>query len=364
MPRLPAILGRLFAALIAAAVIYRCIRLHDRVGTWELAAIRAFPLIVLGLLAAIGSLLAGSAWPVRTGNTECCASCGHTWVPDDHILINHCQECGAAWRWFDGRATGQLRSRPLLLALGLILIAATPAAIIADGVGAISLRSARPRWMLLKSLQSSPSAEAFSDFLALRPTAQADPALREEIASAIIQRYTANIEVPSEFIGWMNRAAAAGSLSPATIDRWLDESLELRLDVPAIAQINQSIPTTITARFRGDWSLAADVPLLVLGGFTIEPDDFKPPSPAYTINCSTIPSWQNISTASLQAPSAPTTMTVTYRAWLILGDPRSSVQFDTLGSPIAPGASLARPLTWTRTIEIIDDATPPKPSSP
>ena len=47
MQRLPAILGRLFAALIAAAVIYRCIRLHDRVGTWELAAIRAFPLIVL-----------------------------------------------------------------------------------------------------------------------------------------------------------------------------------------------------------------------------------------------------------------------------------------------------------------------------
>lgn len=355
MFRTPKILGRVAAVAILLFAGQWSFEQYSRIGSWDLAFLKTFPIIVLAILSAAGAVCVGFGWPARSGNEECCASCGHAWVPDDHMLLNHCQECGACWRWFDGRTAGSVQSRPGIVALGIVLLACTPMAIVAEGTGAFSLLNAKPRWMLLKSVQSALPRDAIQDWRVLRTQAQSDPALRQDLADAITQRRARSLALPAEFTNWMHNGVVTATLPKDAIERWLGQMLEFRVDVAALAQAEDIIPFTVTAKFLGGWEGVADVPQVVIGGFSIGDD----PTPAYVspypIPGSSLTSWTKVSSGELAAPKDSGPVKVAFRGWLIIGQPVNTVAFDASGAPIAPPGSIVREYTWTRTVEVFDD---------
>ncbi len=359
-PPAPLLLSRLAATGVLCFTIVWFLDLHNRAGSWEVAILKAFPGLVLAAISTAGLVLIGKGWPTRTGQGESCAACGHAWVPDDHILLNHCQECGACWRWFGGRVPGSTKASPRMIALGLSLLALAPAAITADTMGTFSILSARPRWMLLKTIQSAHPIDAVADWKVLQSQSQSDPSITAEIAQAILQRRMRFPALPAEFTIWMHEGVVQGTLPLNLVDQWLASMVEFKVDVPAITTVNAPIPYTVTARFLGGWEGVADVPQIALSGFTVGDDAaFHNQSP-YPIPAATLNTWSTLSGATLQAPASTGPLTVTFHAWLVIGRPVNRIEFDAKGTPLAPDAAVLHEFTWTKTLDVVAES-PPSP---
>lgn len=353
LPRIPLLVGRLASIAVIAAVFPWLMAEYDRTANLELVLLEAFPALIIAGIAAAGCLLVGEGWPARVGRTEHCASCGHPWVPEDHILLNHCQECGACWRWFGGRVVGAPHFRPWLLVAGASLLLLVPGVLVAESVGAFSALSQRSSKLLLRSVETGLSAHAVRDLELLIDRAAGDPSLNSRIATAVLNRRAANGSLPHELTAWMNSSIAGSVLTAADTDRWYSEMIEFRVDLPAIVTAGEDAPYIIAARFKGGWEDVADVPQIALGGFIVGEGAAPVARSPYVTPAQSLVGWQELDSGRLTAPDDPGIVTVTWRAWLIIGRPLQTVTFDVEGRPDVPPGATLREYVWTRPMEVV-----------
>jgi hypothetical protein len=355
---LPRVLGASFAAVIGIITLWYCYIQTVRAGSWDLAFLNAFPALVLGIIAAIGAWLVGRGWPIHVGTGESCASCGHQWVHEEDILLNHCQECGAPWRWFNGRVTGRRISKPLYIVVGTVLLSLVPSAFVLDKVGAFAAFQKRSHFLMLKAVQTSQYGDAMADFDRLVIMGMADPALQIELAEAILRRRADGRQLPTEFITWMHRGVQAGSLPQNLIDSWIDGMLGLQIEMSGAGEVGTPTPYSIMGKFMDGWGGVADVPQIVLGGFTI--DDAKPAlDRTYNVlPASSLRGWTMMRDSAVPAFDEPGVHTVKISVWLFFGAPMSTVQFDQNERPQVPTATAMREFVWETKLEVFAKDSP------
>ncbi len=357
MSRIPKALGWLIATFIAASAYFWIEEEFVRWGSWQLTLLHTLGGLISALLAACGCVLIGAGWPVRSGSGQHCAACGHAWVPEDHILFNHCQECGAPWRWFDGRVVGEVRKNPGMLATGAVLLALPLAAVLAESLDLALWTPARPRWAMLKSVQTARPSDAVDDWRAIRYQARGDPAAERELALAIIERRAAHRAMPPEFTNWMHTRVQTGSLPASVADRWFNEMFEMRVEAPAIIEAGKSFNVIAVGRLTGGWEGVADVPEVWVGGMRIGEDPRQQMRGRFAIPEDELHGWRTLASGQVEAPTKPGPLTLTFRAWLIIGPPTMRTEFGPDDAPIAPGSQICREFRWSRTLEVL----PPPP---
>lgn len=358
MVPLPRVLGASSAAVIAVITLWWCYDQCVRAGSWDLAFLNAFPTLVLGAIAAIGAWLVGHGWPMQVGSGESCASCGHQWVPEDDILLNHCQECGAPWRWFNGRVTGRRIAKPLHMLIGAVLLALVPSAVILDKVGAFAAFQKRSHFLMLKAVQTSQYGDAMADFDRLVAMGIADPALQIELAEAILRRRTDGRQLPTEFIAWMHHGVEAGSLPQNLIDSWLDDMLNIRVEMSGAGEVGTPTPCIVMSKFMEGWGGVADVPQVVATGLEIDGAGTTAGKSYNVVPASSLRGWTILQNTQVPAFDAPGVHVVRLRVWLFFGAPMSTVQLDANGRPRVPTASAVREFVWERQLEIFDKDSP------
>lgn len=348
----PRVLGTALATVAIIITAWWCRTQAIRAGSWDLAFLNAFPSAALGTLTAAGFWLIGRGWPVRIGEGESCAACGHQWVPEDDVMLNHCQECGAPWRWFGGRVRGHAASRPLQVWAGVLMLALVPAAITLDRLGAFAAFQRRSHVVMLRAVQSSQYAAAVDDFHRLQFLGVNDPAILVELAQAILRRREDGRVIPTEFIAWMHRGAVTGSLPQPVIDAWLGGMLDVDFDLAGVADAGSQISLKIIGTFANDWGGVADVPQIVMGPVTLEDGSTLAPAAANVVPAANLRGPTMLRDLELPAPSSPGAHTVRTKIWLFFGAPIAEVRFDVQQRPMLPAASLLYEFAWEGRVEI------------
>jgi hypothetical protein len=355
---IPRVLGTAAAGVIGLITLWYCYEQSVRAGSWDLAFLNAFPALVLGAIAAIGAWLVGRGWLIHVGTGESCASCGHQWVPEDDILLNHCQECGAPWRWFNGRVTGHRISKPLYMLVGAVLLALVPSAVVLDRIGTFAAFQKRSHFLMLKAVQTSQYADALADFDRLVVMGLADPALDIELAEAILRRRADGRPLPTEFIAWMHHGVEAGSLPQNLIDSWLGDMLNIRVEMSGAGEVGTPTPCIIMSRFMEGWGGVADVPQVVVTELEIDGARAVPGRTYNVIPASSLRGWTILQNAQVPAFDEPGVHVVGVRVWLFFGAPMSTVQFDANGRPQVPTASAMREFAWEGRLEVFAKDSP------
>ncbi|MCC6426131.1 MAG: hypothetical protein IT435_04850 [Phycisphaerales bacterium] len=363
MARSPVLIGWLAAGIILALVGHWTWSQYHRWGDWQVATLRTFPILVLGMIGAAGCICIGCGWPMRQGTEPRCAACGHEYTEDQSILLNHCQECGAPWRWFDGRTTGLRAGRPGLVWIGVGLLALPISARIADSLDQTLLRPVKPRWAMLKTVQSALLTDALDDWKELLRQSYNDPGLRNELASAIMDRRTRGLPLAPEFTDGVHFWVLKNQISTPMVDRWFGEMFQLRVEMPTIMRAGERVKLTATGRFMDGWAGVADVPQVCIGGVLFG-DDYTPQLRSENLlPAQDMFTWRTLANGSVTAPDKPGQVKATFSAWLVIGMPASHIRYAIDGAVIPPDGAIVREFRWTRTVDVVEASAPASPVS-
>lgn len=271
-PRTRAVMGTAYAVgSIAALMIFfpQMAQSLFRAGTW--AGPIALVIPVLGIQLTIFALRHR-----RTGDSLHCPACDYELGVSPDEAPPRCTECGTPWlgKWERGRS----RRSPRLAAVGVLiaLLGAAPPLMQWTGLGSASL-SLLSTPMLISVTAVDPWGHNKGSWTELN-SRTLTPAEHDLLAQKLLELRRAQGYLYGPPAAWLSTAVTAGTISKPLIQQYYDDWFEPRIDVPAQARVNQSVPIRMAAEERrggpNTW-MYIWVRQVLIDGTPIEDPDFE-----------------------------------------------------------------------------------------